>query len=134
MLKIRDMRNPFVTNGYAGPECFCDRIEETKAIVGMLTNQNNLALISPRRIGKTDLIRHCFNQPEIRDNYYTFEVDIYATNSLNDFVNVFGKAVLDALRPKGRKVWDVKMGAEKLFKIGCSNHFLFCFYTMTIKL
>ena len=100
------MRNPFVTNGYAGPECFCDRIEETKAIVGMLTNQNNLALISPRRIGKTDLIRHCFNQPEIRDNYYTFEVDIYATNSLNDFVNVFGKAVLDALRPKGRKVWE----------------------------
>lgn len=27
------MRNPFVTNGYAGPEYSCDRIEETKAIV-----------------------------------------------------------------------------------------------------
>lgn len=100
------MRNPFVTNGYAGPEYFCDRVEETKTIVGLLSNQNNLALISPRRIGKTDLIRHCFNQPEIKDNYYTFEVDIYATSSLNDFVNLFGKAVLDALRPKGRKVWE----------------------------
>ena len=23
------MRNPFVTNGYAGPEYFCDRVQET---------------------------------------------------------------------------------------------------------
>ena len=23
------MKNPFVTNGYAGPEYFCDRVEET---------------------------------------------------------------------------------------------------------
>lgn len=100
------MRNPFVTNGYAGPEYFCDRVEETNTIVSMLVNQNNLALISPRRIGKTDLIRHCFSQPEIQNNYYTFEVDIYATSSLNDFVNLFGKAVLDSLRPKGRSVWE----------------------------
>lgn len=28
------MRNPFVTNGYAGPEYICDRVEETKTIVG----------------------------------------------------------------------------------------------------
>lgn len=100
------MKNPFVTNGYAGPEYFCDRVEETKTIVGMLANQNNLALISPRRIGKTDLIRHCFSQPEMQNNYYTFEVDIYATSSLNDFVNLFGKAVLDSLRPRGRSVWE----------------------------
>lgn len=101
------MKNPFVTSGYAGPEYFCDRVEETRTITGLLTNQNNLALISPRRIGKTDLIRHCFQQPEIVEKYYTFEVDIFATSSLNDFVNIFGKAVLDALRPKGRKVWEV---------------------------
>ena len=25
--------NPFVTNGYAGPEYFCDRVEETQIMV-----------------------------------------------------------------------------------------------------
>lgn len=45
------MKNPFVTNGYAGPEYFCDRVEETQHITEMLTNENNMALISPRRIG-----------------------------------------------------------------------------------
>ena len=41
------MKNPFVTNGYAGPEYFCDRMEETLHITEMLTNENNMALISP---------------------------------------------------------------------------------------
>lgn len=99
-------RNPFITNGYAGAEYFCDRVMETRTIVDMLTNQNNLALISPRRMGKTDLIRHCLQQPEIKDNYYTFEVDIYSTSSLNDFIDVLGKAVLVTLRTKGRTVWE----------------------------
>ena len=44
------MNNPFVTNGYAGAKYFCDREKETKNIVQMLTNENNLALISPRRL------------------------------------------------------------------------------------
>lgn len=98
--------NPFVTNGYAGAEYFCDRVEETKMLVEFLTNGNNMALMSPRRLGKTDLIKHSFNQPVISDHFYTFVVDIYATDSFRDFVNVFGKSILEALKPKGRKVWE----------------------------
>jgi AAA+ ATPase superfamily predicted ATPase len=100
------MVNPFITKGYAGPSYFCDRVKETKDIVQLMTNDNNMALISPRRLGKTDLIHHCFNQPEIKGRYYTFIIDIYATNSLQDFVSVFGKAILDELKPRGRKVWE----------------------------
>lgn len=99
-------RNPFVTKGYAGSEYFCDRVQETDDMVSLLVNENNLALISPRRLGKTDLIRHCFAQSEIKCCYYTFLIDIYATNSLRDFVNVFGKAILEELKPKGRKAWE----------------------------
>lgn len=98
--------NPFVTNGYAGPEYFCDRVDETKTLVDFLTNGNNIALMSPLRLGKTDLIKHCFEQPAIKGNYYTFVVDIYATDSFRDFVNIFGKSILEALKPKGRKVWE----------------------------
>lgn len=100
------LNNPFVTNGYAGAEYFCDREVETKQITELLSNENNIALISPRRIGKTELIHHCFAQPEIKDKYYTFVIDIYSTNSVSDLVNMFGKAIIDELRPLGRKVWE----------------------------
>ena len=100
------MRNPFITNGYAGPEYFCDREKETALLTDFLTNGNNVALISPRRIGKTDLLHHCFQQTSVREQYHTFIIDIYATDSVRDFVNVFGKAIVDELRPKGRAVWE----------------------------
>ena len=100
------MKNPFITNGYAGPEYFCDREKETELLTELLTNGHNVALISPRRVGKTDLLHHCFQQSVIKDNYHTFIIDIYATNSVRDFVNVFGKAIIDELRPKGKKVWE----------------------------
>lgn len=110
------MRNPFVTKGYAGPEYFCDRQKETKDLVQLLTNENNMALISPRRLGKTDLIHHCFNQPEIKKHYYTFLIDIYATSSLADFVVEFGKTILEELKPKGRKIWEGFVSTLKSFQ------------------
>ena len=90
--------NPFVTNGYVSPKYFCDREKETELLTALLTNENKIALISPRRIGKTELLHHCFQQPSIRNHYHTFVIDIYATTSMRDFVNVFGKAILDDLQ------------------------------------
>ena len=104
--KTFDMNNPFVTNGYAGPEYFCDREKETALLTDFLTNGNNVALISPRRIGKTDLLHHCFGQQAISNHYHTFISDIYATASVSDFVNVFCKAIIDELRPKGHSAWE----------------------------
>lgn len=100
------MVNPFVTKGYTGPEFFCDREKETNDLVQLLSNGNNMALISPRRLGKTDLIHHCFAQPTIAGKYFTFIIDIYATNSLGDFVDVLGQAIFEELKPFGRKVWE----------------------------
>ena len=100
------MINPFVTNGYAGPEYFCDRVQETAILRDLLLNENNVALISPRRLGKTGLIWHVFNNEDIRNSHYCFVVDIYATKNLSNFVNMLGKAVIDELRPKGKKAWE----------------------------
>lgn len=99
-------RNPFITKGYAGPEFFCDREQETADLTKYLTNGNNIALISPRRLGKTELLHHVFEQPLIKEQYYTFIIDIYATSSLRDLVNVLGKEILNALKPKGRGAWE----------------------------
>lgn len=100
------MLNPFVTNGYSGDEYFCDRVVETEDLRTLLRNENNIALVSPRRLGKTELINHVFDCDEFRNNYHCFLIDVYASKSLNDLVNLLGKAVLDTLRPKGRAVWE----------------------------
>lgn len=86
--------NPFVTTGYAGPDYFCDREKETEYITGLLENGNNIALISPRRYGKTDLIRHCFDQENIRERYYTFIIDIYSTNSFAELTERLAKSII----------------------------------------
>ena len=98
--------NPFITQGYAGSHYFCDRVEETQYLTNLIVNGNNVALISPRRLGKTGLIHRCFQQDAIKENYYTFIVDIYATKSLQELVYELGKSILGTLKPKGRVVWE----------------------------
>ena len=98
--------NPFVTTGYVSAEYFCDREKETQDIIRYLTNGNNVALISPRRYGKSDLLRHCFAQKTISDNYYTFIVDIYSTKTVAEMVGKLGSAILDTLKSRGRKAWE----------------------------
>lgn len=57
---MRKIDNPFLLYGYEGPEYFCDRKKESEDIISSLTNGCNLTLMSPRRYGKTGLIRHVF--------------------------------------------------------------------------
>ena len=100
------MENPFLTFGYVSPDLFCDRIEETQRIISLLTNGNNIALISPRRMGKTGLLYHCFTQPEIEDHYHTFIIDIYSARSLKEMVYAMGREILNVLKPKGKKAFE----------------------------
>ena len=100
------MKNPFLTYGYNGPEYFCDRAEETKRLTSLLVNGNHIALMSPRRMGKTGLIHHCFAQQELQKNYYLFIVDIYATKSLAELAYALGRAILSVLKSKERKAWE----------------------------
>lgn len=60
-----------------------------------------MVVVSPRRMGKTGLIHHCFHQPEIEEKYYTFFVDIYATNSFRELVYMLGRQIFDVLKPRG---------------------------------
>lgn len=96
-------KNPFITSGYEGPEYFCDREKETQKLINELVNGNNVVMKSPRRIGKTGLLYHCFNQNEIKENYNTFLIDIYATKNLQDLIFEMGRSIVNALKPKGQK-------------------------------
>lgn len=54
-------------------------------------------------MGKTGLIRHCFQSKEIQKIYYTFFVDIYATKSLREFVFALSKEIIESLKSSGKK-------------------------------
>lgn len=103
---MKSLNNPFVIGNYAGEHYFCDRVSESKELIDNILNGRNTVLVSHRRIGKTGLICHCFEQPEINKNYNVFFVDILATTSLQEFVLALGKEIIRTLKPKSKKFVD----------------------------
>lgn len=102
-LMINKVKNPFIIGGYVSSEYFCDRDSETRELTASLLNGRNMVIVSPRRMGKTGLIEHCFHQKEIQKDYYTFFIDIYATGSIKELVFMLGKQIFTALKPKGKR-------------------------------
>jgi len=103
--------NPFVVRGYAGPECFCDRVRETEKLLSSLVNDCDVTLIAPRRYGKTGLIRHVFAR--LPKGFVGIYLDIYALKDLASFTRVFSSAVLGAL---DTKVESAMKAAGRFFK------------------
>jgi len=101
------VNNPFVVGKYLSDDYFCDRLSETDFLRKQILNGRDVALISPRRLGKSGLIQHFFNQPDIKENYYVFFVDIYATTSLSELVYTLGKEIYEQLKPHST-VWKEK--------------------------
>lgn len=103
---MEKLNNPFVIGNYAGEHYFCDRVSESKELIDNILNGRNTVLVSHRRIGKTGLICHCFERPEIRKKYNVFFVDILATMSLQEFVLALGKEIVKSLKPKSSSFFD----------------------------
>ena len=89
--------NPFVLSPAIPDELFCDRQKESASLMKSIINQENVVLISPRRVGKTGLIYHCFNQSDIHDNYVTVSIDILHTTSFQEFLKELGTAVFNTI-------------------------------------
>jgi len=90
--------NPFLITNYHSPEYFCDRDQEVASITQALYNERNLTLISPRRMGKTGLIHHAFYQMKKKNpDIVVFYMDIFPTQNLREFVQLFANAVFGKL-------------------------------------
>lgn len=107
------MDNPFYITGVIPEPFFCDRVKETEWIVRTLVNRAHILLTSPRRMGKTQLIYHVYDQPQIKDVYYTFFVDIFPTTSLHEFILFLGKEIYSKLVPRGRAALDTFLSCLK---------------------
>ena len=92
--KSMKLQNPFVLAEYVGPDYFCDRTEETEELIANLQNGRNTTLISPRRIGKTGLIRNAFYRiRQLEKDAICIYIDIFSTKNQHDFVQLLGTAL-----------------------------------------
>ena len=90
--------NPFFIGRYVGAQYFCDREKDTDTLIKHIVNGRNVALISPRRLGKSGLIHHTFAQKSIQENYVTIYVDIYSTSNLCEMAKALSESIVKAIR------------------------------------
>ncbi len=82
---------------------FTDRIEETKRIKADFEHGINVILISPRRMGKTSLIKKVISEidnPMVKVVY----MDVYDCRSEYDFYNRFAEAIMRSMSNKLEQV------------------------------
>ena len=87
------MKKSFIYGVSVSGENFTDRVEETRRLAMDFENGVNVILISPRRMGKTSLVKKVQNQisnPKIKVVY----MDIYDCRSEYDFYNKFATTIL----------------------------------------
>lgn len=95
---MKKLNNPFVEYGYKGAAYFCDREHETEELLRDLHNESNVALISPRRLGKSGLIHHVFEALRRREpDSVCIYIDILHTKNQTEFAELFSSRVIAAM-------------------------------------
>ena len=87
------IENPFVFGKAAEGTYFTDRTEDAKRLHANLTHGINTIIISPRRWGKTSLVKKVIadiNRPDIKPVF----IDIFQCKSEYEFYHAFASAVI----------------------------------------
>ena len=87
------IENPFVFGKAAEGRYFTDRTEDAKRLHANLTHGINTIIISPRRWGKTSLVKKVIadiNRPDIKPVF----IDIFQYKSEYEFYHAFASAVI----------------------------------------
>jgi len=84
--------NPFTL--FYDPRYFCDRKNELLQLKENIENGRNTLLHSPRRLGKSALIKHLFTGLEKQKTYETIFIDLFATTNVESFIRVFAEKLL----------------------------------------
>lgn len=119
---MNKISNPFLVYGYISPEYFCDRKDETLKLISALKNGRHITLMSPRRMGKTGLIKNAFYQIRQQEpEAACFYMDIFSTTCLNDFIILFGQTVIGKLDTLSQKALTTLTGFFKNCRLIYSN-------------
>ncbi len=90
---VKDANKTFVYGVSVGGNNFTDRTKESHRLKMNFENGLNVVLISPRRMGKTSLVKHVQGIVD-KSLIQTVFVDIYDCRSEYDFYNKFAEALL----------------------------------------
>lgn len=90
---MKSINRPFVYGISVSGDNFTDRVKETQRLKINFENGQNVILISPRRMGKTSLVRRV---QELVDAtiVQTVYIDIYDCRTEYDFYNKFATAIM----------------------------------------
>lgn len=107
------MRNPF-TLGIVQRKDFCNRDAEIKDLLRYARNGDNVILFSPRRYGKSSLIKIVLERLE-KEGFVAVYVDLFPITSEQDFISRFSSGLLKGI---GRGVDPRNLGERiaNLFK------------------
>jgi len=90
------MKRPFVYGELAENENFIDRIEDRKRLMTFLQNGVSVMLISPRRWGKSSLVRQTMSELMSADkNVRVCYIDAFSVTSASEFLSAFASAVIE---------------------------------------
>ena len=97
--------NPFVYGEIVTAAAFADRDDERERLGRDLASGQKVFLISPRRYGKSSLVRHVMRNLA-RQNILTIEVTVAASSSYIGFLESYARALVAADTPVARlKRW-----------------------------
>lgn len=98
----KTLTSPFPVNGYFGPAYFCDRKSELDTLNSYLRGKIPVVIIGVRRLGKTGLIKHLFDQKGISGVF----VDLQKTTDLLGLINGLAEGIAMAFpESKYKQVW-----------------------------
>src|ERR1044071_3176218 len=89
------MQNPFVYGEVVPASAFVDRVDELHRLVGDLAAAQKVFLISPRRYGKSSLIRRAL-AAVARQGTLTVEVTVSSFSSYVAFLEGYARALVAA--------------------------------------
>jgi hypothetical protein len=106
------MRSPFVFGKIAAGSCFMDRAQECAQMVDNFCNLTNTVLISPRRWGKSSLVRRASERAAERDKQLRIcHLDIFNVRSEEEFYEKLAECVLTSTSSR----WEEMMSAARRY-------------------
>lgn len=91
------MENPFFYGRAVGGTAFVNRRDEIAQLSSDLARGQSVILFSPRRYGKTSLIKQVIKKLQAR-KIHCFYVDLYTVTSLDEFYGRYSTAIARSIR------------------------------------
>ena len=107
--------NPFLFGKVVSNEYFCNRKKEIAAIKDHINNQYSLWLYSPRRFGKSSLVKAVFSQLNHKDIKVAY-IDLFNIQTLDDFCRKYSKVISEELFDWQDDIKTITQKAGKYFK------------------